>query len=298
MKFAQSLFFTLGFLVAQVAFGQSEPSASHLWERAAYGDMPGLQLLTLEGRNPAITTTYEPLWGESAAYTPLTAAMSTPYCASSSANDTSAGTGARTISVTGVNTSYARFTETVTMNGQTSVNLATANVLFIDKITVLTAGSGLVNAGIVQCGTGANTAGDPAVTHQYLGVSSATAVPAAGAGFGNVSQSFMYAVPDNYQLICRNISCGSVFATAAAGHECAIDGYAGTTGVFKRYFSQAQHNTGSNPGGFNGFVKFPEQTLIIGKMAGVTGADVGPASMHADCLLISDTWQDTSQGVF
>lgn len=287
----------LSSLLPVAAFAQHQAS-NHIWESAAFGEIPGISQVVISGWNPAITTTFEPIWGESAAYTPQTSALSTPYCASSSASDTSAGTGARTISVTGVDTSFARFTETVTMNGQTSVNLATANVLFIDKITVLTTGSGTVNAGIIQCGTGANTGGDPAVTHQYLGVSSPTAIPAAGAGYGNISESFMYAVPANYSLLCRNVTCGSVFATAAAGHECVIDGYTNATGVMKRYFVQMQHNTGANPGGFAGLIKIPEKTLLIGKMAGVTGTSTGPASMHAECLLISNTWEDTSQTIF
>lgn len=287
----------IGLLLLPTTLLAAPPSPS-VWDLAAYGSLPGVSYVGLSGWNAAITTTFEPIWGESAAYTPLTAAMSTPYCASSSANDTSAGSGAQTISVTGLTTSFARFTETVSMNGQTSVNLATANVLFIDKITVLTAGNGLLNAGIIQCGTGTNTSGDPAVTHQYLGVSSATAVPAAGAGFGNVSASFFYGVPANSTLICKNISCGSVFATAASGHECVIDGFTNSTGVMKRYFVQMQHNTGSNPGGFAGSVVIPEKTLVIGKMAGVTGSDVGPASMHAECLLVQSSSANANQTLF
>lgn len=290
------LFLVLLFLPS-LAFAQDKAS-SHLWETAAFGEVPGLQHVYIEGWNPAITTTFEVMWSESAAYTPLTTAASTPYCASTSANDASAGTGARTISVTGLNTSFTRFTETVTLNGQTSVNLATTNVLFIDKITVLTAGSGLVNAGDIDCGTGTNTSGSAAVVHQRVPVSSATAIPAASAGGGNVSPSFMYGVPANKTLICRNIQCGSVFATAAAGHECVIDGYTESTGVLKRYFVQMQHNTGANPGGFPGLIKFPEKTLILGKMAGVTGTSTGPASMHAECLLIDNNWEDTAQQIF
>lgn len=288
-------------LIPSLCFGQggAEPEANHLWEAAAFGDMPGLTHVRLSGWNAAITSTYEAMWGESAAYTPLAAAMSTPYCASSSTNDVlTSGSGAWTARVYGVNTSFAAFTEDINLNGQTSVNLATSNILFIYKIEILTANTGGVNAGIIQCGTGANTSGDPAVTHQYLGVTSATAIPAAGAGFGNVSESFMYAVPDGYKLICTNIQCASVFATAAAGHVCAIDGYTNLSTVFKRYFIQMQHNTGSNPSTFSGYVTFPEKTLIIGKMAGMTGSDVGPASMNADCILISEDWEDTAQGIF
>lgn len=288
----KTLFFLLSLLPSLVLAQTGSPT---LWEKAAYGAIPGVQLVNIQGWNPAITTTFEAVWGESAAYVPQTAALSSPYCASNSANDTSAGTGARTISVTGLDTSFARFTETVTMNGTSSVSLATTAILFIDKITVLTAGSGLVNAGIIQCGTGANTGGDPAVTHQYLGVSSETAVPAAGAGYGNVSQSFMYGVPAGYTMLCRNIQCGSVFATAAAGHECVIDGFTNATGVMKRYFIQMNHNSATNSSLAPGFVTFPEKTLIVGKMAGVTGSDVGPASMNAECLLVKNTYVTSSQ---
>jgi hypothetical protein len=40
---------------------------------------------------------------------------------SSSASDTSAGTGARTVLITGLNANYAVISESVTMNGQTAV---------------------------------------------------------------------------------------------------------------------------------------------------------------------------------
>lgn len=270
-----------------IATAQSVPGGRDaLWERAAFGGVPGVALVKLYGVNPGLTTTFEPMWGESNAYTPLVAAMSTPYCASSSANDASAGTGARTISVKGVNTSFVRFSETVTLNGTSSVNLATANVLFIDDISVLTAGSGLVNAGIIQCGTGTNTSGDPAVPHAYLGVSSATAVPAAGAGYGNVSQMFFYAVPADNTLICRNIGIHSYLATTVIGVQGVIDVYAGLTGVFRRYWHGAGNNAGGNPAFSSELVTIPGSSLVIGKMAG-TAATVGV--MSAECLLIENS---------
>lgn len=282
-------------LLPSLAFAQVVPGSPTIWEKAAFGEIPGITHVDISGWNPAVNTTFEVAWGESAAYTPLLVAMSTPYCASNDANDTSAGTGARTISVTGVNTSFARFTETVTMNGTTSVNLATASVLFIDKITVLTAGSGLVNAGIIQCGTGANTGGDPAVTHAYLPISSTTAVPAAGAGGGNISQNFMYGVPASYTLICKDLTLTSYLATTVIGIAAVVDGYTNSTGVFKRYAYLAGNNAGGQPSNYAGFIVFPEKTLILGKVVS-TGATVANLSMQ--CLLISNTWEDSSQIIF
>jgi len=123
-------------------------------------------------------------------------------------------------------------------------------------------------------------------------------VPAAVAGYGNMSESFFYGVPAGSTLICRNIQCGSVFATAAAGHECVVDGFTNSTGVVKRYFIQMNHNTGSNQSIAPGLVVFPENTLIIGKMAGVTGADVGPASMSMECLQVKNSYVTSSQTQF
>jgi len=73
---------------------------------------------------------------------------------STSANDTSAGTGARTVrvfffdgSVNGPNT------EDVTLNGTTAVNMVATNVQYIEKIQVLTVGSVGSNVGTIQLWT-------------------------------------------------------------------------------------------------------------------------------------------------
>lgn len=277
-------------LWASIATAQSpsEPSASHLWERALFGDKPGITMVSLEGFNPTSTTTTEPLWPESNTYTPLSAAMSAPYCASSDANDTSAGTGARTVRVSGIDTSYALFTETVTMNGQTSVVLAKANILMFTGIEVLTTGSGNLNAGIIQCGTGANTAGDPAVTHAYLGISSLTVANAPG----NKSRMFFYGVPAGYTLLCRDFYIGVPSATAAHNATLFLDTYT-NGGILKRYYV----GSGEAGGPFLGakYFNFPEKTLIIGQVQNV-GGTIAYAS--ANCLLVSNTWESSSQGIF
>jgi hypothetical protein len=73
---------------------------------------------------------------------------------SSSANDTAAGTGARTVKITYFNSTGAGpFTETVTLNGTTAVNTVATNIRFIEQIEVLTAGSGGANAGTISIQT-------------------------------------------------------------------------------------------------------------------------------------------------
>lgn len=281
-------------LITQNAYASPEASAAHLWERAAYGDIPGITLVNLYGFNGGVPATFEAVWPETADYIPLRVALTTPYCASTSAADDVGSTGAITIRVTGITTSFAAFSEVVTMDGQTSVTLATANILMFNGAEVLTAGSGLMNAGAIACGTGANTAGDPAVVHLFMPISSETAVT----GAGNKTAQFFYGVPANHTLLCRNIQVGSVFATAAAGMQVRIEGYTNSDGIHKQLYGVHAHNTGANPSLAPGLIKIPEKTIVIGKLAGATGSNVGPASLSAECLLISNTWEATAQEIF
>lgn len=76
---------------------------------------------------------------------------------SSSASDTSAGTGARTIQITYYPFDLStRKTETITLNGTTAVNTVNTDICYIEKIIILTVGSGGTNAGIISLfvGTG------------------------------------------------------------------------------------------------------------------------------------------------
>lgn len=69
---------------------------------------------------------------------------------SASTNDTSAGTGARTVEITYYDSSgNGPFVETITMNGTTAVNTANSNICFIESMIVKTAGSGGTNAGVI-----------------------------------------------------------------------------------------------------------------------------------------------------
>lgn len=100
---------------------------------------------------------------------------------SSDANDTSAGTGARTVTITYYDqTMLGPFTETVSMNGVSSVNTVATNICFIEKIEVATVGSQLSNVGTITLkaasgGGGATigtiAAGDGATywCHHYIG---------------------------------------------------------------------------------------------------------------------------------
>lgn len=70
---------------------------------------------------------------------------------SSSANDASAGTGARTVEITYFDQTLAGpYTETVTLNGTTPVNTVASNICFIERMEIVTVGTGGVAAGIIS----------------------------------------------------------------------------------------------------------------------------------------------------
>lgn len=79
---------------------------------------------------------------------------------SSSAADAAAGTGARQVEITYVNNAMtAQFTEIVTLNGLTPVNTVATNIRFIQRMRVVSVGSGGANAGTISLFTGLAGAG-------------------------------------------------------------------------------------------------------------------------------------------
>lgn len=100
--------------------------------------------------------------------------------ASSSASDTSAGTGTRTLRITYYdNDMNGPFTEDITMNGTSNVNTVASNIRFIESIESLTVGSNGGNVGTItlfgSTGGGGGTVGTIAVgdgktywAHHYI----------------------------------------------------------------------------------------------------------------------------------
>lgn len=130
------------------------------------GQIQGHRNVMVFGFNPDVDTTQVSIW-------PLPSLIGYPASAiqmtvsSTSANDTSAGTGARTIVVQGLDANYNEVTETVTMNGQTAVTM-TAFLIRVNYAYVATAGSGNSAAGDIYIGTGTVTAGVPATTYDII----------------------------------------------------------------------------------------------------------------------------------
>ena len=111
------------------------------------------------GYNPSIGDSNETVWSQGGLYV-YPASASTLYISSSSAADTAAGTGARTATVYGLDADFEQISVTVSLNGQTGVQLNGAlNWYRVNRIIVNTAGSGGANAGVLYVGTEATPSG-------------------------------------------------------------------------------------------------------------------------------------------
>lgn len=164
---------------------QSQGSSTYI--NVSRGLVQNASRLQKVGYSAAIGSSMQTVWNEAAAVTfPATATVMT--VSSSSANDTSAGTGARTVTITGLDTNYTQVTEVIILNGQTAVNTINS-FLRINTMTVATAGSGGSNAGIIYIGTGTVTTGKPAVVYNSIttgantSLSAFTTIPALTTGY-------------------------------------------------------------------------------------------------------------------
>jgi len=113
-----------------------------------YNDMPfdiatnkihSKHLITKFGKNLTAGTSWEPIWSASTAYAYQTTAQ-TMEAISTDANDTAAGTGARTISIEGLDSNCDYITETITMAGLSASTATTKSFFRVFRATVETVG--------------------------------------------------------------------------------------------------------------------------------------------------------------
>ena len=182
-------------------FGTSEPF--HL--QVARKQIQFHESIFKFGNNTTVGDSLETIWAEGGLYSYLSAATVLKVSSSSTA-DTSAGTGARTVELFGLDADYNEINETITLNGQTAVN-TTKEYLRINRMIVRSAGSGEQNAGVIYAGTGTVTTGVPA--NVYASVNGVTGT--------NQSLMALWTVPAGYTayLLQYDISNGTTSNTPA-----------------------------------------------------------------------------------
>jgi len=119
--------------------GAKSNVVSEFWLSVCRGLIPGLSMHWQWGCNHEVGDTAETMWCYGGAYTWKSAAV-TVGVSSSDANDAAAGTGARTVRISGLDADYAAQTEDLALDGKTKVETVN-KYLRIHEMKVLTAGT-------------------------------------------------------------------------------------------------------------------------------------------------------------
>jgi hypothetical protein len=122
----------------------------------AAGSVTGYKAIHKFGRNPNVGNAPETIWMQGGKYQYLAiGAASTLYAYSADAQDSASGTGARTVTIQGLDNNFNEIEETVTVGGAAT----TLEFLRVYRAFVATAGSLNTNKGNVLISTGAGGTG-------------------------------------------------------------------------------------------------------------------------------------------
>lgn len=137
--------------------------------------------------------------------------------ASTNANDSSAGTGARQIILYYLNAAgQGPFTEIITLNGTTAVNTTNTDICFIERILVMSVGSNGSNVGTINMYTGTGATGT---------IFASIGVGAIATGIGdNETLWAQHYVPSGSLVSGYFVSCG-IIAAAGGGSSTSIIRY-------------------------------------------------------------------------
>ena len=236
--------------------------------------MPGSAMVSINCEIETLTTTritLSPnLTTEQIDQSGLHSVSATVDVASDDANDTSAGTGLRTLLLQGLDDGGEAQTETITMNGQTevtSVNTYSA----IHGFRGLTAGSGDKNAGNIYIGNGVFTSGVP------------TTIYATGETGHNKSHTGYYTVPSGKGLFLRQLTASMV----GSNKEAKIHVETSPDGIF--WITENEFGLESGvlfQGKIVAVPKIPEDTNI--RITGIGGGALTELSVILGCELVDD----------
>lgn len=161
---------------------------------ATLGRVGGHSRVAVYGHTPTPTANSD-CW-EGAGLYPFQTAASILEILSSSASDTAAGTGARSMMIQGLDLNFNPISEVVAMNGVTPVQTVNS-YLRVNGLNLSVAGSGHVNAGDI--------------TLRLTGAGATQAIARAGYGY---AKQCLYTVPAGFTLLTTDIlpECGGTSA--------------------------------------------------------------------------------------
>ena len=156
--------------------------------------MAGVTRIFSGGHSPTPTANSD-VW-EGAGLYPFQTSATKLEILSASANDTAAGTGARTFTLTGLDANFNAISEVLTLNGVTPV-VTVNSYLRVNNLSIATAGSGGSNAGDV--------------TLRVQGGGATQGIARAGYGYAKTA---IYTVPTGFTLFVTDL----LFAVAGNGN--------------------------------------------------------------------------------
>lgn len=164
-------------------------NALSLTETIAQGLYPGAKLVFKFGRNgDAASGAWETVWGDSSLYT-FPSSASTLEVISSSTNDTAAGSGAREITIEGLDSNWDEASEAVATNGTSASTATSTSFIRVNRTYVSAAGTyNGANEGTIT--TRISSAGATQSIIELVGASNR--------GVGQSTQAF-YTIPDGYK---------------------------------------------------------------------------------------------------
>lgn len=237
--------------IASIArYGRTEPFELQV----SRGQIAWHRAVTVFGFNGDVDTSPETVWpGGGLLAFPSTAIQM--KVSSSSANDTSNGTGARTLYISGLDENHNEVSEVVTLNGQTAV-LTSNSYLHINDAYVTSAGSGSSAAGSIYIGTGVVTAGVPATIYDIVAYDY------------NKRVTGSYTIPAGYTGYLAQ----GLFSTGQAGGSNAVTGRLMTRGTNNIRLTSAivTLNNGAADYAFEYPVIIPEKTTVEAQAFGAS----------------------------
>jgi hypothetical protein len=179
------------------------------------------------GINNNVGQANETIWIGSSLYSFPTSASVLKVSSSSASDAYPSGTGAQTVLIDGLNAAYERVSEVVELNGQTAVNTANS-YLRVNKMIVLTAGSGGTSAGFIYAGTGTVNAGVPDVIVNQTGLTA------------NETESGFYSVPAGYTAYINmwTMSSGNITPDEWTRFTLRVRPFGGVFGIKAQYYIQ------------------------------------------------------------
>jgi hypothetical protein len=209
----------------------------------------------------------EDIWDGGGAY-PFPAAAATTTVVSNSTQDITAGNGAITLSVDGLDANYMPLTETATLNGTGTVTLDN-QFLRVFRMKVETAGSSGVNVGTITCAHGATTIAQIGATYgQTL-----MAVYTIPASYSHAMWGTWDASVTNYQAATSATLAFQVRPFGGAWNTKSVRGISSDGGEINQTFRRTSH--------FQWYLKndiFEAKTDIRVRALAVTKANMGIAS--------------------